>query len=82
VFAAMNNGQDMLYTKRIMESLGLHVQLPMIFEIENKGAVYFVINSSVGGRARDVGTRNYVLRQLKEEGIIKVIWTLGELIYI
>jgi hypothetical protein len=29
LFAAINNAQDMLYKKRIIESLGLHVQLPM-----------------------------------------------------
>jgi hypothetical protein len=30
LFGATNNAQDMLYTKRIIESLGLQVQLPMI----------------------------------------------------
>jgi hypothetical protein len=47
LFAATNNAQDMLYTKRIIESLGLNVQLPMIFEVGNKGAVDLVNNYSV-----------------------------------
>jgi hypothetical protein len=75
----MNNAQDMLYTKRNVESLGLHVQLPMILEVYNKGEVELVKNYSVGGRIQYVETRQYFLRQLKEEGIIKVIWTPGEL---
>jgi hypothetical protein len=79
LFAATNNAQDMLYTKRIIESLGLHVQLPMILEVDNKGAVDLVNNYSVGGRNRHVETRQYFLRQLKEENIIKAIWTPGEL---
>jgi hypothetical protein len=33
----------------------------------------------VGGRTRHVETRQYFLRQLKEENGIKVIWTPGEL---
>jgi hypothetical protein len=65
VFAATNNAQDMLYTKRIIESLGLQVQLPMILEVDNKGAVDLVNNYSVGGRTRHVETRQYFLRQLK-----------------
>jgi hypothetical protein len=65
LFAATNNAQDMLYTKRIIESLGLQVQLPMILEVENKCAVDLVTNYSVGGRTHHVETRQYFLRQLK-----------------
>jgi hypothetical protein len=79
LFTATNNAQYILYTKRIIESLGLHVQLPMILIVDNKGAVDLVNNYSVGGRTRHVETRQYFLRQLKEEHIIKVIWTPGEL---
>jgi hypothetical protein len=55
------------------------VRLPMILEVDNKGAVDLVKNYSVGGQTRHVETRQYFLRQLKEEYIIKVIWTPGEL---
>jgi hypothetical protein len=51
----------------------------MILEVYNKVAVHLVNNYSVGGRTRHVETRQYSLRQLKEENIIKVIWTPGEL---
>jgi hypothetical protein len=66
LFTATNNAQDYLYTKRIIESLGLHVQLPMILEVDNKGAVDLVKNYSVGGRNRHVDTIQYFMRQLKE----------------
>jgi hypothetical protein len=79
LFAATNNAQDMLYTKRIIESLGLQMQLPMTLEVDNKGALDLVSNYSVRGRTRHVETRQYFLRQLKEENISKVIWTPGEL---
>jgi hypothetical protein len=79
IFTATNNAQDMLYTKRIIESLGLYVQLPMILEVDNKGAVDLVNNYSVGGRTRHIETIQYFLRQLEEENTIKVIWTPGEM---
>jgi hypothetical protein len=47
LFAATNNVQNMLYTKRIAESLGLHMQLPMILEVDNKWALYLVPDSLV-----------------------------------
>jgi hypothetical protein len=73
------NAQDMLCTKRMIELLGLHIQLPMILEVDNKGAEDLVNNYSVGGRTRHVETRQYFLRQLKEEHIINVVWTPREL---
>jgi hypothetical protein len=79
LFAATKNAQDMLYTKCIIESLGLYVQLPMVLEVDNKGAVDLVNNYSVVGRTRHVETRQYFMRQLKEENMIKVIWTPGKL---
>jgi hypothetical protein len=51
----------------------------MILDVDNKGAVDLVNNYSVGGQTHHVETQQYLLRQLKEENIIKVIWTPGEL---
>jgi hypothetical protein len=69
--------QDMLYTMRIVESMGLKVEKPMILEIDNKGAVDLTNNWSVGGRTRHIDTRYYFLRELKEQGIIKTVWLSG-----
>jgi hypothetical protein len=44
LFAATNNAQNKLYTKIIVESLGLHLQLPMILEVDNKGALDLLDN--------------------------------------
>ena len=46
---------------RIIESIGLRVKKPMILEIDNKGAVDIAHNSSVGGRTRHLGVREYFL---------------------
>eukprot|EP00956_Cyclotella_meneghiniana_P041644 scaffold233431_cov53-Cyclotella_meneghiniana.AAC.1 len=44
--------QDMMYVYRILVSLDLSVELPMVLEIDNKGAVDMANNWSVGGRTR------------------------------
>jgi hypothetical protein len=69
--------QDMLYSMRVVESLGLKVKNPMILEIDNKGAVDIANNWSVGGRTRHIDTRFYFLRELKEANLIKTLWKSG-----
>jgi hypothetical protein len=70
--------QDMMYTLQIVKSMGLKVELPMILEIDNKGMVVDISNNwSVGGRTRHMNTRYYFLRELKEAGLMRVIWRSG-----
>jgi len=68
----------MLYAMNILASLGLLVELPMILEIDNKGAVDMANKWSVGGRTKHMDVRYLWLRELKEEGLVRVIWTIGE----
>jgi hypothetical protein len=77
LFAATSNAQDMMYVKRLLESIRLRVHLPMILEVDNKGAVDLVNNFSVGGRTGHIETRQYYIRELKEQGVISVIWKAG-----
>ena len=46
--------QDMLYIYHSLESLKLKVELPMVLEMDNSGAVDTVNSWSVGGRTRHV----------------------------
>ena len=70
--------QDMLYTRKVFDSLQLKVKLPMLFEMDNKGAVDLANNWAVGGRARHIETRQLFLRELKEEGVLSIKWNSGE----
>jgi hypothetical protein len=66
-----------MYTLRIVKSIGLKVELPMILEIDNKGRVDISNNWSVCGRTCHMNTRYYFLRELKEAGLMRVIWRSG-----
>eukprot|EP00957_Ditylum_brightwellii_P000117 8301-Ditylum_brightwellii.AAC.1 len=63
--------QDMLFTMRILDVMGLKVELPMILYISNKGAKDFVNNWSVGGSTRHVEVKQYFLQELKEASILE-----------
>jgi hypothetical protein len=72
--SATQCAQDMLFTMRVLESMGLKVKKPMILEIDNKGAVDLSHNWSVSGRTRHDSIRQSFLRELNEEGVIEVYW--------
>ena len=46
---------DMLHIMRLLVLLGLKVKLPLLLEMDNKGAVDLVNNWSMGGRTRHAG---------------------------
>lgn len=70
--------QDMLFAMRVLESVGLKVQKPMLLYIDNKGAVDYVNNWSTSGRMRHVGIRLSFMRELKEQNLIHVVWCKSE----
>ena len=72
LYAGVSTSQDMLYTKNVLELLGLRVGLPMILEMDNMGAVHLANSWSVSGRTRHIDVRQCFLRELKEEGILIV----------
>ena len=72
--SAADCAQEMLFQKHLLESLGLQVELPMLLEIDNKGAIDLANNWSATGRTKHENVRHHFLRDLKEEGIMKFQW--------
>ena len=78
LIAGVTCAQDMLYIMRVLESIGLKVKNPMVLEMDNKGAYDLTNNWSVGGRTRHIESRQFFLRDLKEEGTLKIEWIPGK----
>jgi hypothetical protein len=66
--------QSLLFQYRLLTDLGLCVHLPMILEIDNRSAKDLGCNWSAGGRMRHVDIRQFLLRDLKEDGIVRTKW--------
>jgi hypothetical protein len=75
--SAVTNVQDMLFVQQILESMGLKVKLPMVLRVDNSGVRELVNNWSVGGRTRHVANKAMYLRELKEWGVLKVLYQAG-----
>ena len=68
----------MFYIYCLLKSLELEVKLPMVLEMDNKGAVDLANNWSMGGRTHHVDVCNYFLRKLKEQGLLVIKHVPGE----
>jgi hypothetical protein len=75
--AAVLCAQDMMYQKNTLESIRLKVELPMILEMDNKGAVDLVNSFSVGGHLQHINVKQYFLQELKEAKVLVVKWIPG-----
>ena len=64
----------MVYIMKLVESLQLKVRKPMMVHSDNKGAVDLVNGWSIGGGTKHMDCRIMFLRELKEEGVIRVQW--------
>ena len=66
--------QEIFYAKKILESLGLMVEVPMIVQCDNKGTVDLVNGHSIGENAKHIDVRILHARDHKDKGLIKVKW--------
>ena len=62
----------MMYVYNLLTLMDLQVQLPMVLEMDNQGAVDLANGWAVGGRTQHVDVRIYYIRELKEAGILEI----------
>ena len=67
----------MLCIYHLLESLELKVELPMVLEMDNSRAVDSANSWSVGGRTCHMDVPNYLLHELKDQGLLVIKHILG-----
>jgi hypothetical protein len=72
--AATKCYQEMLYVKKVLESIKISVKMPMILRMDNKGAKDLINNWSVGGRTRHINVHYLFLCEAKEKNMVKIEW--------
>ena len=74
VIAMVQAVQEMMYVKKLIESMELKVKLPMIVQCDNKGAVDLANGWSANGGTKHMEVKVMYLRELKEKGYLRVEW--------
>jgi hypothetical protein len=77
--AAVEVVVSMLFAWRVVESMGLAVQLPMKIEVDNKGVVDLANSWTATNRTRHIATRINFLREFKAQGTVSVLWVSNQL---
>ncbi len=67
-------GFIMLNAKNLLKSIELKVELPMVLEIDNKGAVDLINSFTVGGHTCHMNIKQCFLRELKVSKKLIVNW--------
>lgn len=57
-----------------MTFLGIVVNLPIIVNVDNIGAIYLANNSSTNQRTRHIDVRYHFVREYVEEGTVKIVF--------
>lgn len=74
IIALVKCVQEMFYAKKFIKSLGLTVEVSMVVQCDNKGAVDLVNGHSIGGNTKHIDVRILHVRDHKDKGLIKVEW--------
>ena len=74
VIALVQCVQEMIYIKKVLESMNLRVELPMKVEVDNRGAVDLVNGWSCSGGTKHMDVRIMWMRELKENKVLEVVW--------
>ena len=71
--------QEMMFVKKLIESLELQVELPMLVQCDNKTAVDLVNGHQSAGGTKHIDVRLHYAREMKETALIRVKWISTEL---
>ena len=64
--------------KQILEFLRQEIDFPINIKVDNIGAIYMAENNMSNNQTKHVNTRYHFVRELMEEGIIKVEFVRSE----
>ena len=63
-----------IFTKQVIESMGIKVDLPIVIRCDNIGAMYLANNHSTSQRTKHIDIRTHFVRQFIEDDILKVVF--------
>ena len=65
---------EIMLMKQMMEFLQMKVNLPILVNMDNVGAIYLASNATSGQRTRHIDVRYHFVRNYVEEGIVKIVF--------
>ena len=76
--AASQCVSEMEFVRKVVESMELKVQLPMILYVDNTGAIDLDENWSTTGRTKHIDIQFHYLREMSEQGMVEIKFVKSE----
>ena len=76
--AASEAMREVIFVLQLLESMMLHVELPVIVYVDNMGAIFMSNNNSTSTRTKHVDVRTKFVTQHVEDGTVKVVFVKSE----
>ena len=64
--------------KQVMEFLQMKMNLPILVNVDNVGAIYLARNATTSQRTRHIDVHYHFVRNYMEEGTVKIIFVQSE----
>ena len=77
--AMSESAKEIKFVLNVLTDLGYKVNLPVIVHVDIVGAIFMSENPSATGRTRHIDTRYHFVREMVEDGTIKIIFVRSEL---
>ena len=62
-----------MFTKNVLTFLGITIQLPMVVQVDNVGAIYLAEGGD-GKRTKHIDIRYHFVRQYAEDGVVQIVF--------
>jgi hypothetical protein len=69
--------KDFKFVLKILHSLGVEMELPIIIYEDNVGAIFISENISATSRTRHVDARYHFVREFIVDGLIKIVFVMS-----
>ena len=69
-YALSEAGKDIKFVYMILESMGVHVELPIVVKVDNVGVIFMTENISTSGRTKHLDMRSRYVNNMATEGFI------------
>ena len=77
-YACSEAVREIPFIVQILIFLGIPVQLPVQVKVDNIGAIFMTGNSTSSSRTRHIDTRHFYVKDLQNDGLIKVDFVRSE----
>lgn len=70
--------KDVIFLSQLIESMGIHVTLPIKVRVDNIGAIFMSENASATARTKHVDIRSKYVREYAVNGVLKIIFVRSD----